>query len=265
MRHSSALHALRTSLKRSALCHILKPMPNRPFDPNRIAGDMLTRLRAGANEQRRRHTAGYFPTSMQILGVSVPVMRGVAKEYARGLRDQTREELLALAHALIATATHEGRQTAYELIAARRDVADTLDPDDIGALGEGNDNWASVDAFAVLVAGTAWRKGRVDDAEVMRWALSADVWWRRTALVSTIPLNARSRGGTGDPVRTLRICHALVADRHPMVVKALSWALRELIAHDRAAVEAFILAEDVAPLVRREVQNKLRTGTKSAR
>lgn len=57
----------------------------------------------------------------------------------------------------------------------------------------------------------------------------ADRWvWRRAVSVSTVPLNMKSRGGIGDPQRTLAVCDLLIADRDDMVVKALSWALREL-------------------------------------
>ena len=56
-------------------------------------------------------------------------------------------------------------------------------------------------------------------------------------------------------------------DRDDMVVKAMSWALRELIPHDRLAVETFLEKhEDVlASRVKREVRNKLETGLKNPR
>jgi 3-methyladenine DNA glycosylase AlkD len=81
-----------------------------------------------------------------------------------------------------------------------------------------------------------------------------------------VPLNLRSRGGTGDTNRTLDICQRLVADRDDMVVKALSWALRELVVWDPDAVRRFLEADDgvLAPRVRREVRNKLETGLKNA-
>ena len=50
-----------------------------------------------------------------------------------------------------------------------------------------------------------------------------------------------------------------------MVVKALSWALRELAKREPAAVYRFLEAagESVASRVRREVSNKLATGLKN--
>ena len=94
-----------------------------------------------------------------------------------------------------------------------------------------------------------------------------DRWWRRAALVATVPLNVRSRGGRGETPRTLAVCEIVIHDRDDMVTKALSWALRELVVHDRAAVEAFLADHDdvLAAHVRREVRNKLTTGLKQAR
>jgi 3-methyladenine DNA glycosylase AlkD len=61
------------------------------------------------------------------------------------------------------------------------------------------------------------------------------------------------------------ICREIIADRDPMVVKALSWALRELAKRDANAVRRLLATHDaaIAPLVRREVQTKLSTGRKS--
>jgi 3-methyladenine DNA glycosylase AlkD len=88
---------------------------------------------------------------------------------------------------------------------------------------------------------------------------------RRAALVSTVPLNLAAAGGTGDAPRTLDICRRLVDDRDDMVVKALSWALRELVARDREAVRGFLADHDarLAARVRREVATKLDTGRKT--
>ena len=50
-----------------------------------------------------------------------------------------------------------------------------------------------------------------------------------------------------------------------MVIKAMSWALRELIVHDPKAVRKFLDEhyQVLAARVKREVKNKLRTGLKN--
>jgi 3-methyladenine DNA glycosylase AlkD len=60
------------------------------------------------------------------------------------------------------------------------------------------------------------------------------------------------------------VCALLVADQDDMIVKALSWSLRELVVHDPQSVAAFVAQHRVvlAARVRREVGNKLETGLK---
>jgi 3-methyladenine DNA glycosylase AlkD len=84
-------------------------------------------------------------------------------------------------------------------------------------------------------------------------------------LVSTVALNVRSHGGYGDVPRTLAVCRLLADDHEDMVVKALSWALRELVVHDPNAVWAFLDEHEhvLAARVKREVRHKLKTGLKN--
>jgi 3-methyladenine DNA glycosylase AlkD len=192
---------------------------------------------------------------------TVGSIRGVRREYSRRLRSAPAEQVIRLALVLV------GRQrwVAYELLYHHPGALECLDAERVERLGQGMDSWVAVDTFGCDVAGPAWRKRRMPDAVVHRWAASEDRWWRRAALVSTVPLNLRSRGGTGDTLRTLDVCGRLIADRDDMVVKALSWALRALVVRDPEAVRGFLVAhgEALAPRVRREVRNKLETGLKN--
>ena len=99
----------------------------------------------------------------------------------------------------------------------------------------------------------------------MSWAKSYNRWWRRAALVSTVVLNAPNHGGRGDVPRTLAICELLISDRDDMVVKAMSWALRKLVAIDERAVRRFTAQHEkqLAARVKREMHNKLATGLKN--
>lgn len=232
--------------------------------PAELARSIERDLRSRADPDRREATRGYFDTGLEILGVSAPDIRAVIRD-----RDAWRrlrpEAVLELAGELHAGGIHEGRQAAYEILERRTDAAALLDGRRLRGLGEGNDNWASVDTFATRVAGPAWRKGQVHDALIREWATSDSRWWRRTAVVCTVALNQKSRGGTGDRARTLDICRRVAGDRDPMVAKALSWALRALAVRDAAAVRGFLErhADTLPSLVKREVRNKLETGRKN--
>jgi 3-methyladenine DNA glycosylase AlkD len=157
------------------------------------------------------------------------------------------------------------RWFAFELIAHHNEAQQAIHMKDVAAFGRGIAGWGEVDSFCCYIAGPAWRMRKISNATVGRWARSKDRWWRRAALVSTVPLNSRMRGGSGDTARTLDVCRRLVDDRDDMVVKALSWALRELSKRDRSAVESFVQknAHRLSPRVIREVHNKLSTGVKN--
>jgi 3-methyladenine DNA glycosylase AlkD len=151
-----------------------------------------------------------------------------------------------------------------ELIVSHPTALSALGEADVVRLAGTLTSWDQVDCFSLYLAGRAWRSGTVRDETVEGWARSSDRWWRRAALVSTVALNARAQGGSGDASRTLGICRLLIRDRDDMVVKAMSWALRALSVPDRGAVEGFIEQHrtDLAGRVVREVENKLRTGLK---
>src|SRR5262249_10818678 len=185
-------------------------------------------------------------------------LRVLRREYSKRIEALSAGEVVNLAAALIAR-RRVHRFIGDELIASRPDALKTLDRTRLEHLGSGISSWDEVDCFACYLSGPSWREGLIDDKTIVEWARSKNRWWRRAALVSTVPLNVKARGGQGDAPRTLRISRLLIDDRDAMVVKALSWALRALVKRDAEAVRQFFEEnEDRLPaLVRREVQYKL--------
>lgn len=191
--------------------------------------------------------------------------RAISRKYGKMISDAPAEYLLETAHELLFNYGH--RWQAYELIARHKEAYRSLDAEQLERLGRGIDSWWATDAFARTLSGPLWRDGLVQDGLIVKWARSTDLWWRRAALVSTVAFNVRSQGGKGDVARTLLICRMLAADHEDMVVKGLSWALRQLVHYDRPAVQGFLQEYDavLAARIKREVGNKLRTGLKYPR
>ena len=208
--------------------------------------------------------ASQFDAEIRALPVrNAPSARAVRRRYSRELKPAEPAFVLDLVRELVEV--HGYRGIAYELILYHRDAFQRLGEVEVEELGQGINSWGSVDSFARLVSGPARRDGQVSDDLIHRWARSEDRWWRRAALVSTVALNVRSHGGMGDVPRTLEVCRLLVDDPDDMVVKALSWALRELVVHDPEAVRGFLgeYEDRLAARVKREVRNKLTTGLKN--
>ena len=187
-------------------------------------------------------------------------IRRVRRAYSKRLHTADAGDVVAVADALV----ERHRWVAYELLYHHPDALSVLGSEEVTRLGRGLDSWGSVDAFGRYISGPAWQRGVIPDEIVLRSAASPDRWWRRAALVSTVPLNLRSAGGSGDAERTLEVCRRLASDRDDMVVKALSWALRGLVRWDPSAVRGFLedQGDVLATQVRREVLTKLETGRK---
>ncbi len=192
-------------------------------------------------------------------------VRKVRRSHSRTLRAEDAALILDIARELVRC--RRLRWVAYEVIRNHKPAFESLDDALLDDLGRGMNSWDSVDAFGRTLSGPAWLHGLASDALIHEWATSDDLWWWRAALVSTVALNMRSHGGTGDTTRTLEVCEMLAADREDMVQKALSWALRELVWHDSDAVRSFLDVHDehLAARVKREVRSKLSTGLKNPR
>ena len=194
-------------------------------------------------------------------------IRALRREFSKRITRASSMEVLELALLLLDRGTIAYRFLAYELVCHHRLALQSLGTKELAQLGRGLDSWGAVDMFGCYLSGPAWRERQVPDSVIHRWARSRDRWWRRAALVSTVPLNNKARGGTGDSSRTLEVCRILARDRDDMVVKALSWALRALAIRDPKAVAEFLESHKgiVAARVTRETQNKLSTGLKNPR
>jgi 3-methyladenine DNA glycosylase AlkD len=195
---------------------------------------------------------------------TVPSVRRAARAWVRACQACAPREI---ALAALELARRGKLWWSCEILDASPAARSTLRAREVESLARDLDSWGAVDAFACFVAGPAWRAGILSDASIARWSRSSDRWLRRAALVSTVPLNARSRGGDGDARRTLAVCARLVADRDDMVVKALSWALRALSKPDPRSVRKFLAEHrhELARRVVREVETKLATGVKQPR
>lgn len=192
-------------------------------------------------------------------------IRSIRREFSKRISDHAPPQVMSLALELLPNSIPPF--LAYELVQHHRDTFKSLNSKSLENLGRGIDSWWNVDAFASYLSGPAWREEQISDELIRGWARSKNRWWRRAAVVSTVPLNNKTRGGDGDAPRTLMICELLIEDRDDMVVKALSWALRELSKRDKQAVVKFLSKhrETLPPLVIREVENKLLTGLKNPR
>lgn len=230
-----------------------------------MVNQIITALELLAEKDRKERSKVMFPTSMKILGVRAAGIKQVTTECWEEMKNKTTDDSLKLAKELVKTKILEANQVAFLLLWMNKAALRTINIKDIEELGQNIDNWVTVDSLSVMVSGIAWRQNQITNEDVLNWLNSENRWWRRTAVVSTVPLNLKTKGGRGDTERTLMICEKAINDRDDMIIKALSWALRELSKRDKEAVEDFMDQHHsrLANRVKKEVYTKLTTGRKN--
>jgi 3-methyladenine DNA glycosylase AlkD len=230
-----------------------------------LIDNIIKSLEAFKDPKRIEMAARSYPTGMKVMGVIVPNVKVVLKELKKQVKNMPASERIELTKQLVQTNIFECQQLAYEFIGNDKQALDELTETDIDELGQNLDNWVSVDYYAGLIVGYAWRVGIVSIDKIKSYLQSDDFWIRRIAVVATVSLNQKARGGKGDPEQTLEICSMAVSDHQEMITKALSWALRELAKVDKDPVIDFIKMhkDKLHKRVLREVTHKLDFGTKT--
>jgi len=231
---------------------------------DKLVNQIIDSLKIHSDPKRKGFAVTVYPTSMEVIGVVNAHIKDIIREIKTETKSWSAQDKIALAKALVATDIFECQQIAYEFLGKDIKTKKELTEADLDALAKNLDNWVSVDGFGVYLVGPSWREGIIDDQKILSYQQSENYWIRRVALVSTVALNLKSQGGTGDTGRTLMICTNAVSDHHDMINKALSWALRELSKRDKEVVTAFIGKHEKSmhSRVLREVRNKLETGRK---
>ncbi len=198
--------------------------------------------------------------------VNAASLRAVRRELSTQVESMSPRDTIRLAFEILEAAPPGAFPVVFELLWYHPTALAAIRIADLRRIGRDMSGWGEVDCFSGI-AGVAWRNDQITDSDVHRWAHSKNRWWRRAALVSTVPLNMKSQGGSGDAKRTLAVCRLLVGDRDDMVVKAMSWALRALSTREPKRVDAFVEkhSDKLAARVIREVRNKLSTGRKDGR
>jgi 3-methyladenine DNA glycosylase AlkD len=192
-------------------------------------------------------------------------VRSLRRDFSRQIANERADAVMEAALLLLQAQSGTMSFFAYELVSHHKASFEGIEIRGLLKLGEKMNSWSSVDCFGLYLGGPTWLHGRIEDRDIRGWARSENLWWRRAALVSTVAL---SRHGRDEDVRrVLAICAELATDREDMVVKALSWALRELSKKHSAPVQQFLAKhrDVLAARVIREVENKLSTGLKTPR
>ena len=191
------------------------------------------------NLGNRRHAAvsrrffktgpGQYGEGDVFIGVRVPVLRKLAKEYS----DLTVEDIVILLQSHI----HEERLLALLLLVGSFLKGDEAAKKSIYEIYLNNtgyvNNWDLVDSSAEHIVG-AYLMNR-SKAVLYRLAESENLWERRISIMSTFHFIKRHQFS-----ETLKISKILLSDGQDLIHKATGWMLREIGKRHLQTEESFL-------------------------
>ncbi len=201
-----------------------------------MSAGIRERLRELGDRAIAAHSQRFFKTGPgeygegdQFVGVRVPVLRKLAREYkdlpltavTKSLRSKIHEErLLALLILIHQFTRGDGalRKKIYELYLANTAFIN---------------NWDLVDVSAGPIIG-AWLSDR-NRKILCRLARSEQLWERRVAIMATFHFIKQNQFDD-----TLKIARLLLQDDEDLIHKAVGWMLREIGKRDLAVEESFL-------------------------
>ncbi|MFN3937362.1 MAG: DNA alkylation repair protein [Gemmobacter sp.] len=219
----------------------------------------LAALRAAGDGGRAAGMAAYHKVPRVYLGVPVPVIDDLARDWRATL---SLDDRLALAAALWDSDIHEGKVAAAKLLTQAR-----IRPDDSGAWdlicrwAEGFDAWALADHASI-----AGQKRLAADPRrietVAGWRDHPNMWTRRAGLVMTLPWARMNHPKPADLAirdRVLDWAAHHADDRDWFMQKAVAWWVRDLSRHDADRARAFLADHGarLKPFARREAGRHL--------
>ncbi len=211
--------------------------------PDRVARAVMADLHREGDPARARAVQRYFSDAIVALGVGVPAVRGVVRERMKPLKGVwTPADVIRCCDLLLREPEMEVRMAGVLVLASfKKALAPGLTDHAYPWLRQRLDNWALVDLFSGAVMSPLLERypavGAAPASPLQAWSRDACLWVRRAALVTLVPF-AR-RGQLLDLVYRLADEH--LADREPLMHKALGWLLREAGRTDAERLRAYLL------------------------
>lgn len=196
----------------------------RPKPPAYIAAHIRRVLKDGGSAPHSEDVQRFFKEQIASRGWYTADLRRLARRFRRALLAEGGQEyLLAVADRLFSGRVLEEKSMAVELLA-----------NSVKHFGDAEfrlfeswlprvRNWADHDALLMYLIGPMMAAEPKRSARVIRWAKSANRWYRRAAAVALI--RGVRRGLFSDETR--RVSELLLRDQDDMVQKGLGWLLRE--------------------------------------
>ena len=227
----------RVDLKRFGWDPVVHLRARSGFSAAREIAALAERMHALGSPERAAQEKRYLKSELDFLGVDVPTVRRVARDWLRSHPEATRAQLVAVARAAWRGRVFELRSVALELLVARTGLLATEDLALCEWMLRRAGTWAHVDVIAPELVGALLARDRAVLRTLERWRSDRDFWLRRASLLAL--LKSLRRESTHWR-RFTRDAAQLLGEREFFVRKAIGWVLREVSKRDPGAVAAFV-------------------------
>jgi 3-methyladenine DNA glycosylase AlkD len=193
------------------------------------AAEVLVDLAALGSEEARAGMARYGINTADAFGVSIYLLRPLAKKLGRD-RD--------LALALWATGNHEAR-----LLASMVDDPAQVTEEQMDAWAARFDSWDVCDQ----VTSNLFDRTKFAYGKVREWSAAEDEWIKRAAFATAAALAVQDKQAADGPfLEILELCRREAGDDRNFVKKAVNWAVRNIGKRDvRLHAAAIATAEAI--------------------
>ena len=186
--------------------------------PAALAEQILSELQAQANADNVAGMARYGISAEGTIGVSIPVLRDIAKR-VRPMRKTDPTYLHELAAALWASGLHEAR-----ILAGFVDVSTLVTREQMEAWTSDFDSWDTCDQVTDLFAATPFARELA-----IEWAARPETFVKRSGFVIICALAHKgSKVPDADLLAFLPVIERESTDDRNFVKKAVNWALRQI-------------------------------------
>ncbi len=197
---------------------------------------IISQLKSFATEQKRKTNELFFKTGKgeysefdQFIGVCMPQIRQVAKQYFKSI---AYDEIDKLIHHPI----HEVRHCGLIILVNKYQSGDEVSVfkyylKNINSVN----NWDLVDTTTPHIVGDYIDHHQDQLPLLFKFSKSNVLWEKRIAIVAT---SAFIKQGEFEP--TFQIAKTLLTDTHDLIHKAIGWMLREVYKKDHQATQLFL-------------------------
>jgi 3-methyladenine DNA glycosylase AlkD len=210
-------------------------------------------LRDAAQPERAPAQQAYMKSAMPFLGVSVPVVRRIARSAAKASDVRDGDDLRDAARMLWDDAAHrEERYAAMALLAVGDASADHAVVPLVEHMVRTGRWWDYTDELAHRLASLHDSDPFPTAALAREWSVDEDRWIRRIAIISQLGRRDRL-----DPDLLAAVIEPNRGDGEFFIRKAIGWALREYARVDPEWVRDYVDHHPLSPLSRREALKRL--------